>query len=152
MIKEIQPRSEDQNPVGHKIFLAGTIEMGNSIDWQRMVVNHIAENGFGGHEDITIFNPRRDEWPNDRNELVFQINWEQDRLYEADQIIMFLAPGTTSPISLLELGEFSNSGKISVICPEEFYRYDNVMVMCERCGIPLNQMDEFGEWFAKNIK
>ena len=37
-----------------KIFLAGTIDNGDSIDWQKEVCYF-----FGSKEDISIFNPRR---------------------------------------------------------------------------------------------
>lgn len=40
------------------IFLAGSIDMGDSIDWQDDLTNKI------GDRDAYIFNPRRDEWDN----------------------------------------------------------------------------------------
>lgn len=39
-----------------KIFLAGTIDMGNSIDWQ-----HEVSEFFSDREEIDIYNPRRDK-------------------------------------------------------------------------------------------
>lgn len=41
-----------------RIFLAGSIDMGSSIDWQDDLTNKI------GDRDAYIFNPRRDEWDN----------------------------------------------------------------------------------------
>jgi hypothetical protein len=41
-----------------RIFLAGSINMGSSIDWQDDLTNKI------GDRDAYIFNPRRDEWDN----------------------------------------------------------------------------------------
>nr|WP_205942995.1 nucleoside 2-deoxyribosyltransferase domain-containing protein [Pedobacter frigidisoli] len=45
---------------GISIFLAGTIDMGNSIDWQQQVVEELmAEQALSG---LNIFNPRRKDW------------------------------------------------------------------------------------------
>jgi hypothetical protein len=41
---------------------------------------------------------------------------------------MYLAPGTQSPVSLLELGLCARSGKLKVGCPEGFWRRGNVKV------------------------
>ena len=38
------------------IFLAGTIDMGNSIDWQTETIKRLAD------RDVNVFNPRRDGW------------------------------------------------------------------------------------------
>ena len=57
---------------------------------------------------------------------------------------MNLLPDSKSPISLMELGLFARSRKIFVICPQEFYRYDNVRIVAERYNISLyNDIDEF---------
>ena len=39
------------------IFLAGTIDMGNSVDWQQDVINDFIQQA--SNENITIFNPKR---------------------------------------------------------------------------------------------
>ena len=54
-----------------------------------------------------------------------------------DIIFMYIAGTSKSPITLLELGEFLTSGKLIVVCEEDFYRYGNVRIMCERFGVPL---------------
>lgn len=72
------------------VFLAGTIDMGSGVDWQKDVVE----------------------------------------LFEK-------APGSKSPITLLELGLFAKSGKLHVVCTEGFYRYDNVRITCAKYGVPV---------------
>lgn len=72
------------------VFLAGTIDMGSGVDWQKDVAE----------------------------------------LFEK-------APGSKSPITLLELGLFAKSGKLHVVCTEAFYRYDNVRITCAKYGVPV---------------
>lgn len=46
-----------------------------------------------------------------------------------------ILPESKSPITLLELGLHARSGKLLVICPEKFYRYDNVRITCQKYNI-----------------
>ena len=66
-----------------------------------------------------------------------QVNWELDHLERADIIIMNILASSKSPISLMEIGLFVKSGKLLVFCPKNYYRYDNVRIVCERFNIPL---------------
>lgn len=112
--------------------------MGKARLWQQDV-EHYLEN----YQDYTILNPRRTDWDasweqNFENPNFYQqVNWELTALEKADIIIMYLCPNTKSPISLLELGLFATSGKLSVCCPDGFWRKGNVEVVCERYDIPL---------------
>lgn len=72
------------------VFLAGTIDMGSGVDWQKDVAE----------------------------------------LFEK-------APGSKSPITLLELGLFAKRGKLHVVCTDGFYRYDNVRITCAKYGVPV---------------
>lgn len=134
-----------------KIFLAGTIDMGNSEDWQVKVRNYFGE-GFDNvafdevHPKlgtIVLFNPRRDKWnPNwkqgiEEPQFYQQVNWEMNALDKSDIIILNLLPNSYSPISLLELGLYAKSGKLKVCCPEGFYRKGNVDMVCDKYGIPM---------------
>lgn len=122
-----------------RIFLAGSIDMGSSIDWQDDLTNKI------GDRDAYIFNPRRDEWDasweqhisndNFRN----QVEWELDNLTQSDIIVFNILPESKSPITLMEIGLFikDKNKKFFVCCPPEFYRSGNVQVVCARYGIPL---------------
>ena len=121
----------------NSIFLAGTIDNGDSFDWQSEVIKSL--NGF----DITILNPRRKDWDSswkqtfDDPQFNEQVNWELDALDKADFILMYFAPESKSPISLLELGLYANSNKLIVCCPDGFYRKGNVEIVCKRYGISL---------------
>lgn len=133
------PHQITKNPHNYnkKIFLAGTIEMGNSEDWQSKVIEYFNDRPF------TILNPRREEWDSSWEQSITnpqfyqQVNWELDALDKADYIIMNLLPESKSPISLLELGLYANSGKLLVCCPDGFWRKGNVEIVCEKFNIPM---------------
>ncbi|MEZ5308556.1 MAG: nucleoside 2-deoxyribosyltransferase domain-containing protein [Pyrinomonadaceae bacterium] len=131
-------RSPNQLPKKEKrlkIFLGGSIDMGNAENWQATVERELAD------YDVVLLNPRRDDWnkewkpvstdPNFRA----QVEWELAALEKADVIIMYLAAGSQSPISLLELGLHARSKKLMVVCPDGFWRKGNVDIVSERYGI-----------------
>ena len=142
----------DKNAAIHrfKIFLAGTIDNGNSEDWQTSCYKHFA------NKSITVYNPRRDSWNSSMDssinnpDLVEQVEWELDALRESNIILMNFLPNSKSPITLLELGLFAKDAKLVVICPDEFYRSGNVKVVCKQYGIPcLNTLEEGIEFTLK---
>ena len=120
------------------VFLAGSIEMGAAENWQTDMSFFFQKLGFD------VFNPRRDDWDSsweqkyENPQFYQQVTWELNALEKADLIVMYFAPNTKSPISLLEFGMFAKIGsKMRVICPEEFWRKGNVDIVCDRYGIPL---------------
>jgi hypothetical protein len=121
-----------------RFFLAGSIEMGQAEQWQQRIVDALSEVG-----DLVVLNPRRDDWDDsweqraDDPRFSEQVSWELDMLDAADVVVMYLAPGTKSPVSLLELGLCARSGKLRVCCPEGFWRRGNVEMVCRRNRIPL---------------
>src|SRR6516162_1245819 len=123
-----------------RVFLAGSIEMGKAEQWQERIVAALSAAGTG---DLVILNPRRDDWDDsweqraDDPKFAEQVNWELDMLDAADTVVMYLAPGSTSPISLLELGLCAHSGKLKVCCPDGFWRSGNVEIVCMRHRILL---------------
>ena len=119
------------------VFLGGTIENGDSFEWQQALIDTLDWIEF--KHQVNIFNPRRDNWPSsdEHNEIDKQINWELEHLERADIIVMNILEDSKSPISLMEIGLFARTGKLIVFCPEEFYRYDNVRKVCERYDIKL---------------
>ena len=134
--------SEDENRL--RVFLAGSIEMGKAIYWQKQL-----EDEFAGKEDIVLYNPRRESWDNswvqDINNVQFkeQVDWELHAMEAADLIIMYFAPDTQSPVTLLELGLFARSGKLIVCCPEGFRRKGNVDIVCRKYGVQqVNTLEE----------
>ena len=136
----LHPHEEIQNvkdTVGcTRVFLAGTIDMGNSVDWQKELNEYFS--GKGGK--WLLFNPRQEKWDVTRSgEMDYQVNWELSHLEQSDYIIMNILGSSNSPISLLEMGLFARSGKMAVVCPKEYYRYDNVRITCDRYHVPLYQ-------------
>lgn len=136
MAQIIKPDSPNQGVRYQKtVFLAGSIEMGMAEDWQRLAEEALVDC------EVTIFNPRRDDWDSSweqrihNSEFNHQVNWEMDRLEEADHILMYFAPSTKSPISLLELGLHAKDEKLIVVCPDGFWRKGNVEIVCLREGI-----------------
>ena len=125
------------------IFLGGSIEQGKAEHWQIEFIDHFK------YKNITILNPRRLIWEASPSDEYFaeQVNWELDGLDIADIIIIYLQPGTLSPVSLLELGLFakSDNDKLIVCCPGDYFRSGNVNVVCSRYNIPLfkNKIDFF---------
>jgi hypothetical protein len=118
-----------------KLFLAGSIEMGNAIDWQGEICEALKNTKF------IILNPRRDDWDKtweqkiDNPKFREQVQWELNAMDEANIIAMYFDVNTKSPISLLELGLFARSGKLIVYCPFGFWRKGNVDIVCRRYSI-----------------
>jgi hypothetical protein len=139
-----------------KIFLAGSIEEGKAENWQDRFCK------FLNHENIDVYNPRRDSWDNtweqsySNPEFYQQVNWELSGIEKADMVIFYFDPSTKSPITLLELGlcvgmTLSTIKKdIIVICPDGYFRKGNVEIFCDRYSIELyNNIEEFMVEFRK---
>ena len=62
-------------------------------------------------------------------------------------LVMNILEESLSPITLLELGLYANSGKMIVSCHEEFWRKINVDVVCDRFNIP--RYDNFDDAITK---
>ena len=133
----IQPPNKIQlNNNEFAIFLAGSIESGLAEKWQDKIIEQLKD-----YDNLVLLNPRREEWNNtaimsiDNQYFKEQVIWELEGLEIADKIIMYFDIKTKSPISLLELGLFSKSGKLIVICPDGFWRKGNVDIVCEKYKI-----------------
>lgn len=126
------------------VFAAGSIEMGNAIEWQKELKKWLAD--YEG----TLYNPRRNDWNSSWEQREYsepfndQVNWELDKLEEADIIFIYLDPETKSPISLLELGLFCNTHDMIVVCPTGYWKKGNVEIVCTRYDIPLYNTFEEG--------
>ncbi len=120
------------------IFLAGSIDMGRAEPWQRQVEAVLAD------ENVILLNPRRDDWDNSwlptiqNPQFRQQVEWELDGLEKADLILVYFAPATQAPVSLLEMGLFARSGKMMIACPRGYWRRGNVEVVSKRFDIPLH--------------
>ena len=119
-----------------KVFLAGSIEMGNASKWQTQLTLQV----INGGKPFIVLNPRRDDWdssweqdPSAGTEFSEQVDWELDMIDDSDVVFFYFDPNTKSPISLLELGYVVAKNKpLYVVCPEDFYRYGNVIKTLER--------------------
>ena len=79
-----------------KVFLAGTIDMGNSENWQEKFIQKLKEQNtkdfFG--KSYHIYNPRREDWDEawvqtfENPQFFQQVNWELDAMEKADYIVM----------------------------------------------------------------
>lgn len=104
--------------------------MGAAVDWQAETVKSLSD------LDAVLLNPRRDDFDPNAEQSIHddyfrgQVEWELGALEAADAILLYFAPGTKSPISLLELGLFARTGKLVVCCPEGFWRKGNVDIVC----------------------
>jgi hypothetical protein len=121
-----------------RIFLAGSIEMGAAENWQERVARELSD-----IPNLTILNPRRDDWDDswvqsiNNPQFRGQVEWEIAAQEIADVILMYFAPDTKAPVTLLEFGLFARSGKLIVCCPDGFWRKGNVEVVCKRFSVPL---------------
>jgi hypothetical protein len=121
------------------VFLAGTIEMGQSVDWQADMIATIQDRAS------IIYNPRRADFDASCEQSIHdvyfngQVNWELDFIEAADRVYMYLDPNSKSVISMLELGFLAAycPDKLWVCCPDGFWRNGNVEVVCNRYGIKL---------------
>lgn len=127
-----------------RIFLAGTIDMGASVDWQEYATDKLLTD-----ERVLILNPRRTNWDWSCEQSIHnpefkaQVDWELDGLDESDIILMNFEKDSKSVITLLELGLHADTyGGFVISCPNGFYRKGNVEIVAERYGIPLyNNLD-----------
>lgn len=136
-------------PGERSVFLAGSIDMGMSEDWQSALAVALA-----GTEGV-LFNPRRENWdsswPADVVSPPFaqQVEWELDAMEAAGLIVFYFAPTSQAPITLLELGLAARTGKALVCCPPGYWRKGNVDMVCRHYGMP---MVETLEQLAQGIR
>src|SRR5574343_117637 len=132
-----------------KVFLAGTIEMGQSENWQEKICNALE------NIDIVILNPRRDDFDATQEQspdnpyFRTQVEWELTALENADVILMYFDPNSKSPISLLELGLFHRK-PMAVCCPDGFWRQGNIKIVCEWYDIPFSTDKEL--FFSNSVE
>ena len=140
---------DKENDERLSIFLAGTIDNGDSENWQEKVIEN-----FKFNANVKFYNPRRKQWDPCPSELIYQIHWEQEYLDKADLIIMAISDDSKSPISLLELGLYAKDQKMVVFCNDKFYRYMNVKLTCEKYNIPLykNSIEEITNFINKCLE
>lgn len=149
----IEVKAPGKVPPKKRVFLAGSIEMGTAIEWQKMFVDAVSD------LDIVCLNPRRDDWDHTWEQsitnpkFVEQVTWELDNLYGSDYVVFVFDPNAKSPITLMELGLMAGQHKtILVCCPPGFWRKGNVDVVCKRHCIPVfESMDAMIKDFRERV-
>lgn len=133
------------------IFLGGTIDMGNSHNWQEDTIKLIES---FRPKQYNIFNPRRLDWDSsweqsfESPQFYQQVNWELDALETADYVLIYFEADSQSPISLLELGLMTaNADKVCVVCEDGYFRKGNVEIICNRYDIQM--YENIREWVRK---
>ena len=133
-----QYKAPEQFPEGKlSIFLGGTIDNGDSEDWQNTAFNFLKLHKK--FDNWIVLNPRRYNWNVNAciTDVEDQIKWELHALDHADILIMNFLPNSQSPISLFEMGLYARHKKIRVCCPKEFWKSTNVRYYCKVFNIPL---------------
>jgi hypothetical protein len=104
------------------IFLGGGIS--NCKDWQSKMCGDLQ------HLNVSIVNPRRAQYSDDKKIAREQIKWEFHYLSVSDIVVMYFAEETLCPITLFEFGSIMNrnlkrletSQKICVYCEPNYKR------------------------------
>lgn len=136
------PQKYDVN-VKYTVFLAGAIDMGTAIDWQKKVTDALQD------LDILILNPRRDDWDDSWEQCKTcepfreQVLWEYSAMEAADFIIFCFTKDSKAPITMYEFGRFAPQ-KDCVACVEEgFYRQGNFDIYAELDNVAMyHNLDE----------
>jgi hypothetical protein len=83
--------------------------------------------------DMTVFNPRRKNFPiHDPNAALGQIKWEHNRFRESDILSFWFCAETMCPIALYELGAWSMTNKPILIGMDPGYsRRQDVEIQTE---------------------
>jgi hypothetical protein len=118
------------------VFLAGTIDNGDSENWQRTAADYLINMNW------VVFNPRRPDWDPTWEQIIEnpkfaeQVAWELEGLRRANRIIFHFEPGSLSPVALLEFGmmaeRWSSDHFLRVSCPPGFWRRGNVEYICKK--------------------
>lgn len=112
------------------VFLAGSIDFKSSSNWREEVICKV-------NHEVIFFDPTNHEHDTlDDSEMKNQINWELEALELSNKILLNFLPNYESPISLVELGLYTFTRKLIVVCPKQFHKYRYVSVLCERYNIP----------------
>lgn len=149
----IESPNELKEKKGYKsVFLAGSIEMGKAIDWQKEVIETLED------EPFIFLNPRRQDWDStwkqDKSDKNFkeQVTWELTALEFADYIALYIDPETEARITLLEFGLHARNKKLIVCCPDGFDRKGNIDITCDLYKVEqVDTLEELIEALRKKV-
>jgi hypothetical protein len=126
-------------PAPLRLFLAGGITA--CPQWQPEMIERLEH-----MDELTIYNPRRENFPIDDSDAAEeQIKWEHEMLHRADLISFWFPCETLCPITLYELGYWTDHDwdtKIVVGIHPEYDRKQDVFIQTElnaAWGIPVEE-------------
>jgi len=103
----------------HVIFLAGGIS--NCPNWQELLESHL-KFAFGDKKFV-IANPRREDFDlADKRATIQQIEWEHKMLERCDTLLFWFPDETLCPITLYELGAYTNQKKNLIVGVHERHK------------------------------
>lgn len=111
------------------VFLAGGIT--GCTNWQEKAISELLRlSDYYDLSNVVIFNPRRDEFDvTDKTAEIEQIKWEHERLKGCDIFSCFFeANDSLQPITLYELGKWSNTKPSVVTVQKGYLRERNVLI------------------------
>ena len=140
------------------IFLAGSTTTTSSTPWRTALIHDLSHH-FITPPSITILNPHRSDWDSTWTESpafapwAEQVSWELNAQELADIIVFYFDPDTQAPISLMELGLFVKSGKCVVCCPERYWKWGYVTLVCKRWGVEVvGTLAELGKAVVRRLE
>ena len=139
---------------GIKVFLAGGIS--GCRDWQKETIDALDKylNLFGTGKNVTIINPRQDEFDPDApvDEVIKQIKWEHMMLKLSDIVTFFFDNSdSVQPISLYELGKWASKKPNVITVVDGYKRGLDVEVQCYLDNLYVGQFNQ-DEAIEKHVK
>jgi hypothetical protein len=144
----VSPPQRQRYGRGRSVFLAGNVETGKSRTWKDVLVSQLEEKSNEEGLRLTVFGPQRKEWErswehvSEGSRYREQMRWEFEHMEEADVVVVYVGPATSSFNGPLELGLFAKSGRLVVYCPLEFWKKGNVSIFCERYGVTVVETED----------
>lgn len=134
-------------PAGPSLFLAGGIT--GCPDWQTEMIEKLGDVKYGVNE-LTIFNPRRTNFPmGDPSAARAQIEWEHRYLEAATGISFWFPKETLCPITLYELGTWTRANKtIMVGTDAQYARREDVVIQTELARPAIDVVDSLDALIA----
>jgi hypothetical protein len=134
--------SRDYLPTKNRLFLLGGIS--NCPNWQQEIISDLTD-----ITDLTIFNPRRDDYPlNNPAASKEQITWEYNHLEKSNLIAVWFSRGSINPIVLYELGKWVNSNPdipAFLGIDRHYTRQEDVLIQTELARPELKAVFSLGE-------
>lgn len=111
-------------------FLAGSMDLQLEKPWRQSLIKELPES-------IHVFDPTcMNHGSLNEEEMRKHIQWELDAMELADRILLNFLPNASSPISMVEMGLYTMTDKLIVVCPKEFHSYRYIKQLCKNYTTP----------------